>query len=193
VLRNEEGLPVRVSLAAVNWSMRPPGYCGIYPQCGFAVFFVDDEQVARVAALVADLPFAAVPSPTADHTIRIELHDDNDRIANDDRGAPLTASIQIHTVAPADAAQCGGGDGGPDAPVDAPIETSADVMRDVPGDLQTDRAQDSAQETGAEAQADAASAEDAVDAGVGDEEVDSSDGVDQGLDAVGEPVDASAE
>jgi len=94
---------VRVQIAVANWSLRPPGVCGVYPQCGFAVFFVDGQRVAESAALATDVPFGQLDPPTGPHELSVELHDDDDVLALDAAGEPLRAPHSIVTTAPGEA------------------------------------------------------------------------------------------
>lgn len=109
VARSDDENTVSVSVSTTNWTMRPPGFCGeTYEQCGFAVFFVDDVAVAKSASVVTDLPFVqALPENTqtpSTHTIRVELHGDDNVVQLDHDGNPLQASVEVN-VAPAET-QC---------------------------------------------------------------------------------------
>jgi len=100
VLQDDPGASVRVRLELQNWLLRPYGYCGgVYSQCGFAVFLVDDQEVARGAALVTDVPFAGLPSPAGSHRVRVELRNDADVVVMNREGEPLTDEVSVITVA----------------------------------------------------------------------------------------------
>ena len=83
---------MRTKIAITNWMLRAPGYCGVYPQCGFAVFFVDGQRVAESASLAADVP-VGVSAPAGGHTLRVELQDDSEEVGLDADGAPLRVDI----------------------------------------------------------------------------------------------------
>jgi len=93
-------LTFRARISVVNWAMRPPGVCGVYPQCGYAVFFVDDQRLVESSALVADVPIGRMAVPTGPHTLRVELHDDTDARALDAEGKPLLVERDVVTAAP---------------------------------------------------------------------------------------------
>jgi hypothetical protein len=82
---------MRTKIAIANWMLRPPGFCGVYEQCGFAVFFVDGQRAAESSSLATDIPVGAA-TPGA-HTLRVELHDDDDQLALDAEGEPLRADV----------------------------------------------------------------------------------------------------
>lgn len=127
VLRDDNGWTLRVTLAIQNWTMRPRGYCAGYPQCGFAVLFVDDVRTTDVAGLVADLALRTLLSPEGDHIVRAELHGDDDVVAVDANSVPLAPTIRVRTALPNDVQGCGLSDAAsdttaPDAVVDAVAE-----------------------------------------------------------------------
>jgi hypothetical protein len=100
VLQDDPGASVRVRLELQNWLLRPYGYCGgVYSQCGFAVFFVDDQEVARGAALVTDVPFAGLAAPAGSHLVRVELRNDSDVVVLDRDREPLADEVNVTTVA----------------------------------------------------------------------------------------------
>jgi len=83
----------RMTISVENWSLRPPGFCGAaHSQCGFAVFFVDDAEVTRSAAIATEVPVDPV---TGDHRIRVELWNDDQEVQLDRDGAPLAAEITV--------------------------------------------------------------------------------------------------
>ena len=99
VLQDDPAASVRVRIELQNWLLRPYGYCGgVYSQCGFAVFLVDDQEVARGAALVTDVPFASLPSPAGSHRVRVELRNDADVVVMNKDGEPLTDEVSVLTV-----------------------------------------------------------------------------------------------
>lgn len=98
ILGDDQKATVRVQIALQNWSLRPEGFCGgVYSQCGFAVFLVDEQEVVRSASLVTDVPIAG---PVGNHLIRVELRDDEDdgEAQLDRDGEPLTAELTVKTV-----------------------------------------------------------------------------------------------
>lgn len=99
VLNNDADWTMRAKIRVENWTLRPPESCGILAQCGFAVFFVDDQLVAESSSIVTDLPFRALPSPTGSHRVTVELHDDAGP-AMDAEGEPLRAEITVQVAAP---------------------------------------------------------------------------------------------
>jgi hypothetical protein len=100
VLQDDPGATVRVRIELQNWLLRPFGYCGgVYSQCGFAVFLVDGQEVARGAALVTDVPFAGLPSPAGSHRVRVELRNDADVVVLDRAREPLADEVSVITVA----------------------------------------------------------------------------------------------
>ena len=96
-----DGDPVtaRVRIAVTNWSLRPPGVCGVYPQCGYAAMFVDGQRLIDTASLVTDVPFGKLSEPSGSHTLRVELHDDTDEVALDADGEPLRVDRALVTAA----------------------------------------------------------------------------------------------
>gem|GEM_PF-678020 len=96
-------LTLRARIAVVNWAMRPPGVCGVYPQCGYAVFFVDDQRLVESSSLVTDVPIGSLAVPTGPHMLRVELHDDTDTLALDAAGKPLLVEREVFTAAPGSA------------------------------------------------------------------------------------------
>ena len=98
ILDDKQQATVRVRIELQNWSLRPEGFCGgVYSQCGFAVFLVDEQEVVRSASLVTDVPIAGLPGS---HRIRVELRvDDDDEEPQLDRdGEPLAAERTVTTV-----------------------------------------------------------------------------------------------
>lgn len=93
-------LTARVRISTTNWSLRPPDVCGVYPQCGYAVMFVDDIRMLESASLVTDVPFGNLAEPAGQHMLRVELHNDDDSIALDADGAPLRAQRAVVTAMP---------------------------------------------------------------------------------------------
>jgi hypothetical protein len=99
LLDDDQQATVRVQIELQNWSLRPEGFCGgVYSQCGFAVFLVDEQEVVRSASLVTDVPLAGLPSPVGTHRIRVELRDDDDEPQLDRDGEFLTAELTVKTV-----------------------------------------------------------------------------------------------
>jgi len=114
VLWSDESTVLRAAITTVNWSMRPPGYCGGYAQCGHVVAFADDVRVAEASALAID-----VPLEPGDHKVRIELRDDLDAVGLDAQGKPLSDEIQIKALA--SGASC---DAGAEAEASVPIDAA---------------------------------------------------------------------
>ena len=103
-LHDDPGLTIRVHISIENWLLRPYGYCGtVYSNCGFAVFFVDNQEVMRSSALVTDVPFAELASPTGTHRLRAELRNDADAVAEDADGDPVEHELQVITANAAEA------------------------------------------------------------------------------------------
>jgi hypothetical protein len=121
VLWNDETWVLRTTVSITNWLMRPPGFCGLLPQCGHAVVFVDDVRVASASSLAIDVPMAS-----GDHNLRIELRTDEDAVAMDGNERLLAAEANVHALAPG--LSCSAGiDGG----IDAPVETGSDADSDI--------------------------------------------------------------
>lgn len=104
-LADGDSLTLRVRIAVTNWSLRPPGFCGIYPQCGYAVYFVDGQKIVESATLATDVPMGSLADPTGQHTLRVELRDDNGVLALDADGAPLRVDRAVVTSS-SDAGTC---------------------------------------------------------------------------------------
>ncbi len=104
VLHEGDPVTARIRIAVANWSLRPPGVCGVYPQCGYAVMYVDGQRLIETASLVTDVPFGLLAEPSGSHTLRVELHDDADAVALDADGKPLRVDRTL--VAAAVGASC---------------------------------------------------------------------------------------
>lgn len=175
VLRADAGWTARVSIAATNWYMRPEGFCGTYPQCGYVVAFVDDQRVAQAAALVIDVPLGGLQTPSGEHRIRVELHDDADVVARGGDGKPLAVELTVEALAPGGSCTGPVADAGEDAPADAAEEAAPDAPEEA---TIAEAGEDVVQEAGdagedaapqdAAPEADAAAADAAVEAGAED-------------------------
>ncbi|MBI5533699.1 MAG: hypothetical protein HY898_13345 [Deltaproteobacteria bacterium] len=95
VLASGEQTALRVTIKTKNWTMRPIGYCGAYLQCGHVVAFADDVRVAEASALVIDVPLTV-----GDHTVRIELRDDDEVVGKGEDGGLLRAEVKVRAIAP---------------------------------------------------------------------------------------------
>lgn len=127
---------VPVSVAMQHFTLRPPGACFGYPQCGQLALLVDPVEVedggAAEAALIepsatsfADLDFGALPSPEGAHLVRAELWLDGTRtVAHTSDGKPLAQEITVSAELPAGCDAGSEGDGSADAG-DAGLEDGA--------------------------------------------------------------------
>lgn len=130
----DERVPVSVAIA--NFTLRPPGACFGYPQCGQLAVLVDPVETAdggpTEAALIdvsatsfVSLDFGALPSPEGTHLVRAELWlDGTSTVAHTSDGKPLAQEITVSATLPAGCDAGSEGDGSADAG-DAGLEDGA--------------------------------------------------------------------
>jgi hypothetical protein len=99
--------PPQPRLVAVNfqtnWTLKAPGQCDGDEHCGHIEVFVDsttcnapDQQVnAQALFSPAEADLGKCPTPTGEHTISLELHDDTNRIVTNPLGNAVTAHVTV--------------------------------------------------------------------------------------------------
>lgn len=127
---------VPVTVDVKNWTLRPPGACFGYPQCGQLAIIVDPiaspdggpsigESFEPSATPFVLVDFASLPNPEGSHVLRAELVEDGTRtVAIGTDAKPLAQELSVTTKLPI------GCDAGPDAETDANTADGGSVEED---------------------------------------------------------------
>jgi len=86
-----------------NWNLRAHGECGVDSHCGHVDVLVDSSTCndvgkpfnAQTIVSPAEADLGKCPSPKGQHTITLELHDDNDVQVKNPLGDVVLASVTV--------------------------------------------------------------------------------------------------
>ncbi len=124
-LRQDASSDLRVLFSVTNWTMRPRGYCGLAPQCGFAVISIDDIFQVNTAGFTAIVPIDGRMRSANTHTLTVALYDDKDKAATDTADKPLTQSVTFRLTDTCEEISDGGLDASPDVDGSLPSDDAS--------------------------------------------------------------------
>ncbi len=115
----DEQLSLTVGVEATNWTLRPPGGCGIVPQCGIVKLTLDPDGEAGAgfwesAATTVVAQLAGIEDLEGTHVLRVELIDETGRVGVDADGGALSQQIEVDLRLPGGCSDAGVGDAAPD-------------------------------------------------------------------------------
>jgi hypothetical protein len=129
----------------INWTMAPPFGCVGAPQCGYLRATVTDAAGTPIAVdavgTVITVPLAALADAPGTITIRVELLDDQGKLATNSQGSPFAAAtLDVQLQALCGAPPPDGGHPPEAGPTDAAIRPDAplSVPDAAPSDASTD-------------------------------------------------------